>query len=158
MNHVRIVDLLFTFRRCHNYIAANQGLQKAEAFWELLKLIFCKIEDERSDEIQFYATTQEWQSLNGQMKVRERIGKLFLVAHQYDAVQVPTEILQLLDHHLPTGPVETPETFIDNHALNRSVLLTCVLANSQRESHRDPEPLTSTQKRHIDCRSPHYQI
>ena len=34
--------LLFTFRRCHNYIAANQGLQKPEAFWELLKLIFCK--------------------------------------------------------------------------------------------------------------------
>ena len=25
----------------------NQGLQKPEAFWELLKLIFCKIEDER---------------------------------------------------------------------------------------------------------------
>ncbi len=35
--------LLFAFRRCHNYIAGNQGLQKPEAFWELLKLIFCKI-------------------------------------------------------------------------------------------------------------------
>lgn len=69
--------LLFTFRRCHNYIAANQGLQKAEAFWELLKLIFCKIEDERSNEIHFYATTREWQGLNGQLKVRERIGRLF---------------------------------------------------------------------------------
>ena len=69
--------LLFTFRRCHNYIAGNQGLEKSEAFGELLKLIFCKIEDERSAELQFYATTQEWQSLNGQMKVRERIGNLF---------------------------------------------------------------------------------
>ena len=69
--------LLFTFRRCHNYIAGNQGLEKSEAFGELLKLIFCKIEDERSAELQFYATTQEWQSLNGQMKVRARIGKLF---------------------------------------------------------------------------------
>ena len=69
--------LLFTFRRCHNYIAANQGLEKSVAFGELLKLIFCKIEDERSAELHFYATTQEWQSLNGQMKVRERIGKLF---------------------------------------------------------------------------------
>ena len=29
--------LLFAFRRCHNYIAGNQGLQKPEAFWELLK-------------------------------------------------------------------------------------------------------------------------
>jgi type I restriction enzyme M protein len=35
-------NLLFAFRRCHNYIAGNQGLQKPEAFWELLKLIFCK--------------------------------------------------------------------------------------------------------------------
>jgi len=41
-------NLKFTFRRCHDYIAGNQGLQKPEAFWELLKVIFCKIEDERS--------------------------------------------------------------------------------------------------------------
>ena len=44
--------LLFTFRRAHNYIAGNQGLQKPEAFWELLKLIFCKIADERGDDPQ----------------------------------------------------------------------------------------------------------
>ena len=69
--------LLFTFKRCHNYLAANQGLQKAEAFFELLKLIFCKILDERADELNFYATTQERQSLNGQMKVKARIDKLF---------------------------------------------------------------------------------
>jgi type I restriction enzyme M protein len=48
--------LLFAFRRCHNYIAGNQGLQKPQAFWELLKLIFCKIHDERhNDEVEFYA-------------------------------------------------------------------------------------------------------
>ena len=41
-------NLLFAFRRCHNYIAGTEGKQKPEAFWELLKLIFCKIEDERS--------------------------------------------------------------------------------------------------------------
>ena len=52
--------LLFAFRRCHNYIAGNQGLQKPEAFWELLKIIFCKIHDERSsDEVQFYAASKE---------------------------------------------------------------------------------------------------
>ena len=45
--------LLFTFKRCHNYIAGNQGLQKPQAFWELLKMIFCKIDDERADEITF---------------------------------------------------------------------------------------------------------
>jgi type I restriction enzyme M protein len=69
--------LLFMFRRCHNYIAGNQGLQKPEAFWELLKLIFCKIEDERSEELQFYSTTQERQSLSGQLKIKSRIEKIF---------------------------------------------------------------------------------
>jgi type I restriction enzyme M protein len=79
--------LLFTFKRCHNYIAGNQGLQKPEAFWELLRLIFCKIEDERSDEISFYATSPERQSLNGQLKVKVRIDKLFSVVRQkYPAI------------------------------------------------------------------------
>lgn len=39
-------NLLFAFRRCHNYIASNEGKAKTDAFWEFLKLIFCKIEDE----------------------------------------------------------------------------------------------------------------
>ncbi|MDX0601795.1 N-6 DNA methylase [Sinorhizobium medicae] len=70
--------LLFAFRRCHNYIAGNQGLQKPEAFWELLKIIFCKIHDERSsDEVQFFATSKERNSLNGQLKAKKRIGDLF---------------------------------------------------------------------------------
>ena len=34
-------SLLYSFRRCHNYIAGNQGIQKAEAFLDLLKIIFC---------------------------------------------------------------------------------------------------------------------
>ncbi len=63
--------LLFAFRRCHNYIAGNQGLQKPEAFWELLKIIFCKIHDERSsDEVEFYATSKERHGLNGQLKAK----------------------------------------------------------------------------------------
>lgn len=88
--------LLFTFRRCHNYIAANQGLQKLDAFNELLKLIFCKIEDERSDELHFYATTQEWQSLNGQMKVQERLGRLFKdVRETYPSIFELNEAIKL---------------------------------------------------------------
>lgn len=70
--------LLFAFRRCHNYIAGNQGLQKPEAFWELLKLIFCKIQDERdSNEVEFYASSQERSTLNGRAKVRTRLDGLF---------------------------------------------------------------------------------
>ena len=58
-------NLLFAFRRCHNYIAANEGKQKPEAFWELLKLIFCKIEDERSRAISFYVTDVELSNRTG---------------------------------------------------------------------------------------------
>lgn len=88
--------LLFTFRRCHNYIHANQGLHKEGAFWELLKLIFSKIEDERSEVLRFYATTDEWQNLNGQMRVGARIGKLFSeVRDQYPAIFEPNEEIGL---------------------------------------------------------------
>ena len=70
--------LLFAFRRCHNYIAGNQGLQKPEAFWELLKIIFCKIHDERgSDEVQFHTTSKERHGLNGRLKVKKRLAALF---------------------------------------------------------------------------------
>lgn len=70
--------LLFAFRRCHNYIAGNQGLQKPQAFWELLKLIFCKIHDERhNDEVEFYASATERSGMVGTMKVKTRIEGLF---------------------------------------------------------------------------------
>ncbi|MGH9695223.1 MAG: HsdM family class I SAM-dependent methyltransferase, partial [Bryobacteraceae bacterium] len=70
--------LLFAFRRCHNYIAGNQGLQKPQAFWELLKLIFCKIFDERNNSaVEFYASATERNGLNGQIKVKDRIERLF---------------------------------------------------------------------------------
>jgi type I restriction enzyme M protein len=88
--------LLFTFRRCHNYIAGNQGLQKPEAFWELLKLIFCKIMDERAAELQFYATSQERQGLNGQLKVKTRIDKLFLeVRQKYSSIFKQNDAIDL---------------------------------------------------------------
>ena len=70
--------LLFAFRRCHNYIAGNQGLQKPQAFWELLKLIFCKIHDERqNDDVEFYAAANERAGVNGPLKVKARLEKLF---------------------------------------------------------------------------------
>lgn len=70
--------LLFAFRRCHNYIAGNQGLQKPQAFWELLKLIFCKIHDERhNDEVQFFTAATERHGVNGPLKVQKRVEALF---------------------------------------------------------------------------------
>ncbi|MBO6717069.1 MAG: N-6 DNA methylase [Rhizobiaceae bacterium] len=89
--------LLFAFRRCHNYIAGNQGLQKPEAFWELLKIIFCKINDERqSNEVNFFCTSKERHNLNGQMKVKKRIADLFAdVKSQFDTIFRENEEIDL---------------------------------------------------------------
>ena len=51
-------NLLFVFKTCHNHIYVTDGLQKQPAFFELLKVIFCKIEDERNigKPLEFYAS------------------------------------------------------------------------------------------------------
>jgi type I restriction enzyme M protein len=89
--------LLFAFRRCHNYIAGNQGLQKPQAFWELLKLIFCKIHDERdSSEIEFYAAGNERAGINGPLKVKKRIDALFeAVKADYPAIFQGNDVVAL---------------------------------------------------------------
>jgi type I restriction enzyme M protein len=70
-------NLLFAFRRCHNYIAGTEGKQKAEAFWELLKLIFCKIEDERSRQLDFYVTPAERTDPTAAASAKARLQRLF---------------------------------------------------------------------------------
>ena len=72
-------NLLFTFKTCHNHIYANDGLQKQPAFFELLKVIFCKIEDERNitKPLEFYATSDERSNPDGQLTVKKRISKIF---------------------------------------------------------------------------------
>lgn len=89
--------LLFAFRRCHNYIAGNQGLQKPQAFWELLKLIFCKIHDERhNDEVEFYASAKERNGVNGPLKVQKRIEELFnQVKEDYPTIFKDSEAVEL---------------------------------------------------------------
>lgn len=92
-------SLLFAFRRAHSYIAGNQGMQKPEAFWELLKLIFCKIQDEReSDSPQFYATSKERHNMTGLMRCSARVGKLFTsVKSQYSQIFKANEQIELDD-------------------------------------------------------------
>lgn len=93
--------LLFAFRRCHNYIAGNQGLQKPQAFWELLKLIFCKIHDENSEVVDFYAGALELHGAIGTGKVKERIGTLFdqvkadfpAIFKESDAIELQPKVL-----------------------------------------------------------------
>lgn len=72
-------NLLFVFKSCHDHIFSNEGLQKQPAFFELLKLIFCKIEDERNipKPLEFYTTSEERANPDGQLTVKNRISKIF---------------------------------------------------------------------------------
>lgn len=72
-------NLLFVFKTCHNHIYVNDGLQKQPAFFELLKIIFCKIEDERNipNPLDFYTTSEERSNPDGQLTVQKRISKIF---------------------------------------------------------------------------------
>lgn len=72
-------NLLFSFKTCHNHIYVNDGMQKQQAFFELLKVIFCKIMDERNipKPLEFYASSSEKLSNDGQLTVKNRIDKIF---------------------------------------------------------------------------------
>ena len=72
-------NLLFSFKICHNHIYVTDGMQKQPAFFELLKVIFCKIFDERNfpHPLEFYATASEKASNDGRLTVVRRLGKIF---------------------------------------------------------------------------------
>ena len=72
-------NLLFVFRTCHDYIYGNDGLHKDKAFFEFLKIIFCKTEDEKNfpHKLEFYATSLERKNPDGQLVVKNRIEKIF---------------------------------------------------------------------------------
>lgn len=72
-------NLLFTFRTCHDIISVNEGHSKQAAFFEFLKLIFCKIQDEKNlfAPVEFYTTTSERNFPDGQASVYNRISKIF---------------------------------------------------------------------------------
>jgi len=72
-------NLLFAFKTCHNHIYVTDGLQKQPAFFELLKVIFCKILDERNipQPLEFFASSHERSSSDGQLTVKRRLAKIF---------------------------------------------------------------------------------
>jgi len=72
-------ELIGIFKRCHNYIYGNQGLQKEPAFQELLKLIFCKVydEDTSTGEMRFFISNEERRSEIGQRRLKQTIDQLF---------------------------------------------------------------------------------
>ena len=93
------VELKTTFHRCHNYIYVNGGLQKAEAFQEMLKLIFCKVYDETESagDLRFFVRSEERRSEAGQRRLMtERIAPLFeAVKQRYPYIFKANEEIQL---------------------------------------------------------------
>lgn len=77
---VACTDLKRIFDRCNNYFYSNQGLTQDKRFSEIIKIIFCKIEDEKNlldDYATFYITPQEKESETGLNNFRSRVGQLF---------------------------------------------------------------------------------
>jgi type I restriction enzyme M protein len=72
-------ELISIFKRSHNYIYGNQGLQKEPAFQELLKLIFCKVYDEDTSigMMRFFIGNEERRSEIGQRRLQKTIEQLF---------------------------------------------------------------------------------
>ncbi|HEY4504854.1 MAG TPA: N-6 DNA methylase [Candidatus Paceibacterota bacterium] len=74
-------NLFKIFGDIHNHIYANDGLSSQEAFAEVLKLLFVKVEDERGEEkkSKFYISPNEQEDIsNGQNNsFRPRIVELF---------------------------------------------------------------------------------
>ena len=73
-------NLLAAFKRCHDFIHANQGGSKEQIFWEFLKILFAKIEDEQQDEGRprfAIRNADERNTRSGQQEVKDRIETLF---------------------------------------------------------------------------------
>src|SRR5690606_29748822 len=72
-------NLLYAFKRCHDYIHANQGGSKEQIFWEFLKLLFAKIEDETNAGRPRFAirSAEERNTTEGHKDVKVRVEDLF---------------------------------------------------------------------------------
>lgn len=96
-------NLLFSFKICHDHIYVTDGLQKQPAFFELLKVIFCKIHDERNfpNPLEFYATAKEKKTNDGRLTVFNRLSKIFeAVKKQYPAIFDENDSIKLQSRSL----------------------------------------------------------
>ncbi len=79
-------SLKWRFKKCHNIISVS-GDDKMTAFWEFLKVIQTKIEDEKIDKeyADFYSIPSETETQDGQTRVLNRINNLYkkLVVPKY---------------------------------------------------------------------------
>lgn len=95
--------LRVSFRRCHNFVHGNQGMDKATAFWQFLYLIFCKMHDEQfgNGKRRFWAGPSEQFNSAGQRAIRDRVLPLFTeVKRKYKNIFRGNEEITLNDKAL----------------------------------------------------------
>lgn len=102
-------DLRWTVLRCHDYFYGNQSMTAPRAFAEMLKLIFCKIYDERELRAssayrrQFWVRVTERNTPEGQEAIAARIRDLFKNVKQapdLSGVFRPGDEMELEPKHL----------------------------------------------------------
>lgn len=112
-------NLLFSFRICHDHIYVTDGLQKQPAFFELLKVIFCKIHDERQfpAPLEFFASAAEKASHDGRLAVKHRIGRIFsAVKKKYTSIFDTNDEIKLQPRSLAYIVGELQRySFLDTH-------------------------------------------
>ena len=112
-------NLLLVFKTCHNHIYVTDGLQKQPAFFELLKVIFCKTLDEQNvgKALEFYTTSAERSNPDGQLTVKKRISKIFeRVKKQYPQIFESNDEIKLNPRSLAWIVSELqPYSLLDTH-------------------------------------------
>ena len=125
-------ELTSVFRRCHNYIYAKSGFQKADAFHELIKLIFCKSfdEEESGPSLQFAISPAERRSASGQRRLmEERLGPLFdkvkgrypFIFEQDDQIRIEPRVAAYLVSELQFFSILSSETDVKGAAYEELV-------------------------------------
>ena len=91
-------NLFLAFRRSHEAIHVNDGFSKENVFFEFLKIIFCKIEDERNipKPLDFYVASKERISIDGQIACKQRIEAIFnRVKNKFSQIFDTNEVVKL---------------------------------------------------------------
>lgn len=119
LQHAADDNLMMAFRSCHNHIYSTDGLEKDQAFFELLKVIFCKTYDEQSigNPLEFYAKSREASNIDGCGVVKNRIDRLFdKVKRRYPMIFVGNDKLSLRPQSLARVVATLqPYSLLDTH-------------------------------------------
>ena len=112
-------NLLMVFKTCHNHIYVTDGMQKQPAFFELLKLIFCKTLDEQNvgNRLEFFARSKERSNPDGQLTIKNRISGIFAkVKNQFPQIFESSDEIRLQPRSLAWIVAELqPYSLLETH-------------------------------------------